>query len=186
MGAFGAASERERLGRSLGRLRAVTGLSQPQIARQLGWSQPKVSRVEAGKQRVTLPEVDRWCRVTGASDQQRQELLVLVRLEEIVNRPNIDLRVLPMAPAPVWRTSGFVLFDGLADQEPFVHLELLIRPLNIDEPGQVDTYRRAFGRLQAASAAGERGKELIARVRRETRQGSASAGSAPPSANGRS
>jgi uncharacterized protein DUF5753 len=137
---------------------------------------------EGKRLHFVIPEaVLRW--PLGPATEHDEQL---ARLDEIANRPNIDLRVLPMTAAPVWRTSGFVVFDDLADQEPFVHLELLIRPLNIDNPDQVDTYRRAFGRLQAASAAAEQGKELITHVRRETRQDSAPASSTPPAANGRS
>jgi len=284
MAAFGAASERERLGRSLGRLRAGVGLSQPQLARQLGWSQAKVSRVEAGKQRVALPDVEAWCQTTGASPERRQEIMALAeqallgpaswegvsdhgnlqrataemearaglvsvyqpaiipgllqtaayarrvfsagpdgppadladrvlhrlerqrilyddatrlrfvipetvlrwpvgpadehreqlaRLDEVRMRPSVDLRVLPAdpPPSPVWRTSGFVLFDEMAepdDQGPLVHLETLTRPVDIDEPDQVDAYRRAFERLHAASLAGDDARELICRIRHET------------------
>ncbi|WP_101830597.1 helix-turn-helix domain-containing protein, partial [Frankia canadensis] len=49
----------------------------------------------------------------------------LARLGEILHRPNVDLRILPLTAAPVWRTSGFVLFEDLPDTDPFVHLELL-------------------------------------------------------------
>jgi hypothetical protein len=69
-----------------------------------------------------------------------------------------------MAPPPVWRTGGFVLFEQLGDQEPFVHLELLTRPVNIDDPQQVDTYRRAFGNLLDAAAAGEEAGALLDHV----------------------
>uniref|UniRef100_UPI0021BEC221 helix-turn-helix domain-containing protein n=1 Tax=Frankia gtarii TaxID=2950102 RepID=UPI0021BEC221 len=236
MSGFGTPALRERLGRSLGRLRAATGLSQPQLARHLGWSQPKVSRVEAGKQRVTLHDVEQWCQATGATQQQHDDLITLAeeallgpaswdkagdpatlrqstadteakaglirsyqpailpgllqtaayarqvfsagpdgpppdladrilarldrqrilydetkrlefvipetvlrwpfgspaehgeqlaRLGEIINRPNVDLRILPTTAAPVWRTSGFVLFENLPDTDPFIHIELL-------------------------------------------------------------
>lgn len=281
MAAFGTAPQRERLGRALSRLRASTGLSQPQLADRLGWSQPKVSRVESGKQRVTMPDVDSWCRVTGATDERRHELLALAeatlvgpaswdearehanlqrttaeteakaalvsvyqpailpgllqtatyarrvisagpkgappdlaervlsrlerqrilyderkrlrfvvpetvlrwpvgpadehleqldRLGEIMVRPNIDLRVLPMAPPVVWRTGGFVLFDELGDEDPFVHLELLTRPLDIDEPEQVETYRLAFENLLGVSTAGERAMALLAHVADDIRR----------------
>jgi transcriptional regulator with XRE-family HTH domain len=281
VGAFGAATRRERLGRALSRLRVSTGLSQPRLADTLGWSQPKVSRIEAGRQRVSVPEVDAWCRATGAPDERRGELLALAedalvgptswdeareaadllrstaeteanaglisvyqpailpgllqtagyarrvlsagpagappdlaervlarlerqrilyderkrlrfvvpeavlrwpvgpldehleqlgRLAEILARPNVDLRILPMAPPLVWRTGGFVLFDELGDEDPFVHLELLTRPVNIDEPDQVGTYRQAFADLLGASAEGEHARTLLAQVSEDTRR----------------
>lgn len=90
----------------------------------------------------------------------------LARLGEILRRPNVDLRILPLTAAPVWRTSGFVLFENLPGAEPFVHIELLTRPINIDEPTQVDTYRRAFLRLQQASTTGDQTEEMITQIRR--------------------
>lgn len=71
-----------------------------------------------------------------------------------------------LTAAPVWRTSGFVLFENLPGAEPFVHIELLTRPINIDEPTQVDTYRRAFLRLQQASTTGDQTEEMITQIRR--------------------
>jgi transcriptional regulator with XRE-family HTH domain len=275
MPAFGDAAQRERLGRALHRLRASAGLSQPQLAAKLGWSQAKVSRAEGGKQRIKVPEVDMWCRATDASDQRRQELLKLAeeallgpaswdeargdvvlqrttaemevkagllsvyqpaiipgllqtatyarrvfsagpagelpdvaervigrlerqrilydeskelrfvvpetvlrwpfgppaeqveqmeRLGEVMRRPNVDVRILPMARTSVWRTSGFVIFDRLGDQDPFVHLELLTRPINIDEPDQVATFERVFANLREASVAGEDARTLLGHV----------------------
>jgi transcriptional regulator with XRE-family HTH domain len=273
--AFGAA-ERQRLGRALVRLRTTAGLSQPQVAAKLGWSQPKVSRIESGKQRVTVPEVDRWCRELGASDQRRTELLALAehallgpesweevgddagqqfraadmearagqisiyqpvilpgllqtatyarrvfsagpageppdladrvmgrmerqrilydeskqlrfvvpevtlrwpfgppaehleqldRLAEIMARPNIDLRIMPMVPSPVWRTGGFILFEDLDGEDPpFVHVELLTRPVNIEDTTGVETYQAAFANLLNGAASGEDARALLARI----------------------
>lgn len=258
-----------------------TGLSQPRLADVLGWSQPKVSRIEAGKQRVSVPEVDAWCRATAAPDERRRELLALAedalvgptsweqargqadllrstariearaglisvyqpailpgllqtvgyarrvlsagpasapsdlaervlarlerqrilyderkrlrfvvpeavlrwpvgpidehleqldRLAEILARPNVELRILPMAPPLVWRTGGFVLFDELGDEDPFVHLELLTRPVNIDEPDQVGKYQKAFADLLGASAEGKHAKTLLTQVGEDMRR----------------
>lgn len=275
MVAFGDSGKRKELGRALSRLRASSGLSQPQLAEKIGLSQPKLSRIEAGKQRIRVPEVDAWCRATGASVERRKELLslaedaligpvswdeagedselqrttaemearaglisvyqpailpgllqtaaysrrvfsagpegepanvaerVLSRLErqrilyddekrfrfvvpeavlrwpfgpieeqieqlerlgEVASRRNVDLRVAPLARTSVWRTGGFVLFEEIDDLEPRVHLELLTRPLNIEESDQVDFYRRVFVNLAEASAVGDDAKRLLARV----------------------
>jgi transcriptional regulator with XRE-family HTH domain len=77
MGAFRDTAGRERLGRALRRLREGTGLSQPQFAAMVGLSQPKVSRAETGSQRISLPEVERWCVAADATAQQRAEVLRL-------------------------------------------------------------------------------------------------------------
>ncbi len=275
MVAFGESARREELGRALSRLRVTSGLSQPQLAEKLGLSQPKVSRIEAGKQRIRVPEVDAWCRATSTTDDRRQHLLGLAedalvgpmawdeageevelqrstaemeakaglisvyqpavlpglvqtatyarrvfsagpegepsnlaakvlgrlerqrvlyddakqfrfvvpetvlrwpfgpageqieqleRLREIIGRPNVDLRIAPMVGMPVWRTGGFVLFDKIGDLDPRVHLELLTRPINIEEPDQVAFYRRAFAKLLDASLAADGARDLLERV----------------------
>lgn len=281
MGAFGVEDLRQRLGRALAQLRIASGLSQPHLAARLDWSQPRISRIEAGKQSITVPQVDMWCRETGADDDRRRDLLALSeaillgpsswdevsggkglheaaaemearaglisvyqpailpgllqtagyarqvisagpngapadlsdrivgrlerqrilydghkrlrfvipeavlrwpigpsddaiamgehleqldRLGEVMPRPNVDLRILPMAPRPVWRTGGFVLFDHVRDGEPFVHLELLTRPVNIEEPGQVDMYQRVFDNLLAAAESGAAATALLGRI----------------------
>jgi transcriptional regulator with XRE-family HTH domain len=283
MSAFGEIGKRKDLGRALSRLRASTGLSQPQLAEKIGLSQPKLSRIESGKQRIRLPEVDAWCRATGASDAKRAELLqlaeealmgpaswdqagsdselqrstgeveakaglisiyqpaiipgllqtaayarrvfsagpdgepaniadkVLSRLErqrilynddkalrivvpeavlrwpfgpneeqieqlgrvrEVAGRPNVDLRIAPLAGLQVWRTSGFVLFEELGDEPPFVHLELLTRPLNIDDSEQVAFYRQVFVNLLSASLTGDEADGLLNRVIDDMRRSS--------------
>lgn len=281
MGAFGVEDLRQRLGRALAQLRVSSGLSQPQLATRLEWSQPRISRIEAGKQSISVPQVDLWCRETGATDDRRRELLALAekvllgpaswdevsggkgvhkaaaeieakaglisvyqpailpgllqtatyarrvlsagptgapvdlsdrivgrlerqrilyddrkrlrfvvpeavlrwpigaadddawvgehleqldRLGEVMSRPNVDLRILPMAPRPAWRTGGFVLFDKIEDGEPFVHLELLTRPVNIEEPGQVDMYQQVFTNLMEAALTGDHARTLLQRV----------------------
>ncbi len=65
---------------------------------------------------------------------------------------------------PVWRTGGFVLFDKIGDLDPRVHLELLTRPINIEEPDQVAFYRRAFAKLLDASLAADGARDLLERV----------------------
>lgn len=113
--------------------------------------------------RFVVPEsVLRW--PVGPPDEHREQL---GRLGEVMDRPNVDLRILPMAPPLVWRTGGFALFEELTDDEPLVHLELLTRPINIHEVRQVDFYRRAFANLLAAAAAGGEARALLRRVEDE-------------------
>lgn len=75
--AFGEAGKRKELGRALNRLRVASGLSQPRLAAKIGLSQPKISRIEAGEQGIRVPEVDAWCRETGAGEETHKELLAL-------------------------------------------------------------------------------------------------------------
>lgn len=60
-------------------LRVDAGLSTTQLAKQLGWSQSKVSKTERG---VTLPapsDVEAWSLVTAASAESRAELRMLAQ-----------------------------------------------------------------------------------------------------------
>lgn len=110
--------------------------------------------------RFVIPEaVLRW-----PFDDTEEQIEQLERLREVASRPNVDLRVAPLAGTSVWRTGGFVLFDDLADMEPIVHLELLTRPLTIEEREQVDFYRQVFNGLAGASAKGDRALGLIQRA----------------------
>ena len=77
MSLFGVAPARERLAHALARLRVAAGLSQPQLAQRLGWSQAKVSRIENAKQATEPSDVAAWTHATGASDQLRRELAAL-------------------------------------------------------------------------------------------------------------
>lgn len=282
MVAFGDSGKREELGRALTRLRVSAGLSQPQLAELTGIRQPKISRIEAGKQRIRVPDVDAWCRATGASDERRQELLGLAedalvgpaswdelgedlalqqstaemeakaglicvyqpaiipgllqtasyaervflagldggppnlaekvlarvrrqrilyddskefrfvvpesvlewpfastdeqieqveRLIEVSARPNVDLRIARKVGTEAWRTGGFVIFDRMADRDVFVHLELLTRPINIEEPDQVAEYQTAFANLMKVSASGDDALHLLLEAAAMLREG---------------
>jgi transcriptional regulator with XRE-family HTH domain len=69
--------ERHELAGVLRALRADSGLSSPQLAGLLGWSQSRVSRIERG---ITLPkadDVEAWARATNAAPQVRRHLMEL-------------------------------------------------------------------------------------------------------------
>jgi transcriptional regulator with XRE-family HTH domain len=107
--------------------------------------------------RFVIPEaVLRW-----PFDEIEEQVEQLERLREVAARPNVDLRVAPLAGTAVWRTGGFVLFDDLADMDPIVHLELLTRPLTIEEREQVDFYRQVFSGLAEASAKDDEALGLV-------------------------
>jgi transcriptional regulator with XRE-family HTH domain len=283
---FGVGGLRARLGRGLQQQRVNAGFSQPELARRLEWSQSRISRVEAGRQSITVPHVDEWCRATDATDVRRTELLTLAekillgpdswdevagefglhretaemeakagllsvyqpailpgllqtatyarrvisagpngapvdladrvlgrverqrilsddgkrlrfvvpetvlrwpigpddssaiiehveqlhRIGDVMARPNVDLRILPMLPRPVWRTGGFVLFEEVSGDDSFVHLELLTKPVNLDEPLHVDLYRKVFHNLAEAALAGDNARTLLAGVIEDMRR----------------
>jgi transcriptional regulator with XRE-family HTH domain len=70
-----ASAQRLRIGVELRRLRAAAGLSGEEAASALGWSQPKVSRIEAGRTAFTLRDVSRLLALYGVADDVRAELL---------------------------------------------------------------------------------------------------------------
>jgi transcriptional regulator with XRE-family HTH domain len=69
--------ERHRMAEALRSLRVDAALSTTQLARQLRWSQSKVSKTERG---ITLPpasDVEAWAAATGASAELAAELIEL-------------------------------------------------------------------------------------------------------------
>lgn len=67
------------LAATLRKLRADAGLSGVEAARRAGMSQPKISRLENGRQVPTVKEVATLCRAYRASAELRNTLQVIVR-----------------------------------------------------------------------------------------------------------
>ncbi len=70
--------ERRRLAERLRTLRQETGLTGVQLAERLGWAQPKVSKIETGKQMPSEEDVRAWVRSLGCSDAALTDLLALL------------------------------------------------------------------------------------------------------------
>jgi transcriptional regulator with XRE-family HTH domain len=70
-----ASAQRLRVGAELRRLREAANLSGEQVAATLGWSQPKVSRIETGRTAFTVRDVARLLALYGVTDDVRAELL---------------------------------------------------------------------------------------------------------------
>jgi transcriptional regulator with XRE-family HTH domain len=68
----------DELSATLRRLRQDARLSGIEAARAAGLSQPKISRLETGKQVPTAAEVEALCRVYDAPARMRQQLLTIV------------------------------------------------------------------------------------------------------------
>jgi transcriptional regulator with XRE-family HTH domain len=73
------AVRRRRLGGELRRLRDAAGLSGPELARRLGWSQSKVSRMETADRRSALPDVKAWLAATSASPAETRRVVALAK-----------------------------------------------------------------------------------------------------------
>lgn len=70
-----ASAQRLRVGAELRRLRELAGLSGEQVASALGWSQPKVSRIEIGRTSFTVKDVALLLALYGVEGDVRAELL---------------------------------------------------------------------------------------------------------------
>lgn len=70
---------REALGARFRQLRKDTGLTGKQLAERLGWSQPKVSRIERGQRTPSEEDLRAFARVVGATAEVTDELLTRVR-----------------------------------------------------------------------------------------------------------
>lgn len=68
---------RARLAAELRRLRDLSGMSGRDLARRIGISQSKVSRIEAGNTIPSLPEVLAWSEALDAPDEAREWLISL-------------------------------------------------------------------------------------------------------------
>jgi transcriptional regulator with XRE-family HTH domain len=70
---------RRKLGAELAELRKRLGLSGRALAAALGWSQPKVSRIENGVHLAPLADIERWLDHCGADPATRHHVLALAR-----------------------------------------------------------------------------------------------------------
>ncbi|MGW9347879.1 helix-turn-helix domain-containing protein [Nocardiopsis flavescens] len=74
-----------------------------------------------------------------------------------ISMPNISLGIIPFASArTIWPLEGYLIFDDL-----FVQVELMTAELTIEAPTEVETYARAFGRLQKQAVYGSGARALI-------------------------
>jgi transcriptional regulator with XRE-family HTH domain len=70
-----AAPDRRELATRLRDLRHAAGLSTTQLAAQLGWSQSKVSKIENGRTKPAVADVEAWLATVNARPDDRTELL---------------------------------------------------------------------------------------------------------------
>lgn len=77
----------QQLASELRRLRDLSGLSGRELARRMGTSQSKVSRLESGVAIPSLPEVDAWASAIGVSTAVRDSVAALAEaaLSEVQN-----------------------------------------------------------------------------------------------------
>ncbi|MEC3915422.1 helix-turn-helix domain-containing protein [Nocardia sp. CDC160] len=61
--------QREALGERLRALRQAAGLSGSELARRAGWHQTRVPKIEYGKTKPSVVDIQLWCKLTGAQSE---------------------------------------------------------------------------------------------------------------------
>ena len=124
---YGFQARREALGAELRQLRAAANLSGEQLANRLGWVQPKVSRIETGKQTPSVGDVQGWVQAVGASPGTAERLLAQLR----------DVQ----AEYTTWRR--LLRAGAMPHQEEILDLEVRARSIRVFEsalvPGLLQT-----------------------------------------------
>jgi transcriptional regulator with XRE-family HTH domain len=112
---------REALGARFRQLRKDAGLTGKQLAERLGWSQPKVSRIERGQRTPSEEDLLGFARLIGATDEVADELLTRVRTVHSVHA--------------AWRRQ---LAGGAAvGQHDILELEVSVRLVRAFEPAVI-------------------------------------------------
>src|SRR5690606_7148746 len=76
------APHRHELARHLRTVRIEAGHSGASLARELGWTQPRVSRLETGSQLPTEDDLSAWITHTGVEDDRAEQLRRMLALAE--------------------------------------------------------------------------------------------------------
>ncbi|MET8278477.1 helix-turn-helix transcriptional regulator [Micromonospora sp. NPDC005174] len=143
-------------------LRRSAGLTGAQMARQLGWTQSKVSKIETGKQMPTDDDLDGWITICHASDVMSATLRTLlaeaqglhqewkqqVRLGQTAIQQNYDQLV---SRATLVRNAEIIYIPGLLQTPGYARsrIEEGVR-LHGADPGDVDSATaRRMSRQQA-------------------------------------
>ena len=147
----------------LRQLRIATGTTGSQFAARLGegWAQPKVSKIETGKQLPTAADIEAWAAATGADTQE---------LLDLRERARIEYRTFRERYADV--TGADRLQDSIATAEAAATQIVHYEPLLI--PGILQTADYARELLHLPSGPGQSGatedeisRMIAARLRRQ-------------------
>ena len=135
---------RQELGTELRRMRQAAGLKQPDMARRLGLSQAKVSRLETGTYRPDVDVVRAWLDLVRPDDSDRQRLLALANAAQTDDvgwrefyRGSVTAgqRRLSRQDAVAWRIRNFEPFEipGPFQDAGYARQVLLASRLGDDE-----------------------------------------------------
>jgi transcriptional regulator with XRE-family HTH domain len=151
---------REAPGARFRQLRKDAGLTGKQLAERLGWSQPKVSRIERGQRTPSEEDLQAFAQVVGATAESTDELLTRVRTVHSVHA--------------AWRRQ---LAGGAAvGQHDILELEASVRLVRAFEPAvipgvlETDDYaRKLFDDVVALYGIPDDAEEAV-RIRLRRRQ----------------
>ncbi|WP_017569823.1 helix-turn-helix domain-containing protein [Nocardiopsis halotolerans] len=130
---------RHEIGRSLRELRTGAGLTGSQLAVLLGWSQPKISRMETGRQTPTSRDVQTWAEACGREDSAGEIINRLRVLESMyvewrvqertgMQGPQVDVGARD-AEAKSRRVYECSVIPGILQTEPYIR-EVITRYAN--------------------------------------------------------
>lgn len=155
---------RRELGRRLRVVRTSAGLSGPQLAERLPFSQSKISRIEGATLWPPLADIRAWLEACGASaDEQRRIMAIAESVEEGVtvyrepNSPSLTVRQLELAEmdedASVLRQVAPSLVPGLLQTAAYTRACVIAA--GVVEPRRVD--EAVAARLERAARVREAG-----------------------------
>lgn len=145
-------SQRLRVGTELRRLRETASVSGEAVAKALGWSQSKVSRIETGRHAIVARDIAALLAYYGASDDVRAELLAATAVDNGEG-------------AWIQRAGGFVRRQGtMAQMESVTKRIRHYQPCLV--PGLLQTYDYAMD-VAAAAGAKEPAEVAVQRMKRQ-------------------
>jgi transcriptional regulator with XRE-family HTH domain len=109
------------LGLRLARLRRQAGLTQAELARRMGTTQPAISKIESGRTFPTIPLLDRFAQATGTVVELKlgAEEGVVISRDERARRSRAALRGYRFNPwdrSPTDAEARSLIADGLTPE----------------------------------------------------------------------
>lgn len=165
---------RARLAARLKAIRAGVAPSGSEFARIIGWQQPRVSKLETGKQLPTETDIRVWVTAAGASESVAAELLGLLaaaRIEYVTHRDESriegGLTKVQDAQAALEARAKHIaewqpaMVPGLVQTAAYAR-ELFERPgrLTLTDPGDVDAEAMATGRVRRQDVLYQPGRRI--------------------------
>ncbi|HET9117948.1 MAG TPA: Scr1 family TA system antitoxin-like transcriptional regulator, partial [Pseudonocardiaceae bacterium] len=165
---------RARLAARLKALRAGAAPSGAEFARVIGWQQPRVSKLETGRQLPTETDIRAWVAASGAGESVIVELLGLLaaaRIEYVTHRDESRIqggltKVQDAQAAAEARVTYIAewqpaMVPGLVQTAAYAR-ELLMRPdrSTLIDPSEVDPEAMAAGRVRRQDVLYQPGRRI--------------------------